>query len=187
MGKSIKRATEKYSILTREGFLRLGRFLPTAFCGGGQNDNLNLRGILQASGVQFIRRDKPYNRLWEVQMDGWSFQDKCDGTHTLYLLDPNGKRRASIYFWINQLDSTILILPRYLYHLDAKAETRGFIAMVATHGGQEIYRTPEVEKFAEDEDIKNRFLRYSETDKVVKWLSQNYPKWQQLDAYWDAP
>jgi hypothetical protein len=186
MGKSAKKSACLRRALSKDEFIRKKSYLPIKF---QMVDNyegaIDLKEILRKDGVEFVKRDDPYGRLWTVNFSaGWILREKKGQANYIELIDKHGRVRALICYSYDQFDSTILLLKRFNYHQDMEAEKKGLIVMVATDGGKEVFRTESLPKSARE--LANQESLNKVERAVEKWLKQNYPNWKKIDAYWDS-
>lgn len=153
--------------------------LPTEFLG-----RVNTKEILEAAGVKFLGvvEDDPLFQYVELPQ-GWK---KIPTEHSMHstLLDNKGRARANIFYKAAFYDrsANLSLHTRYNYHFDYdKRDKEGIAVAYATDCDKVIHSTPPIKC-----DSRTPSYEYSDqaSDKVEKWLDNNYPDWRNPGAYW---
>lgn len=148
------------------------------------------RAILESFGVVFgdpVPKDDLFT--YAQLPEGWTKVLGEDDPRASYLLDDKGRRRAYIFYKAAYYDryASISLLTRFSIrkdyeHVDARIESR-YMAL----DGETVVRTSHTYGFPADEKYSTIGEEANEAAKteVELWLSDRYPDWQSLTAYWD--
>lgn len=151
-----------------------------------QHSDYDTRKILEELGVKFlgvIEDDKIFQRV-ELPV-GWKIEPTEHSMHSS-LLDDKKRVRAGIFYKAAFYDRSahLTLKRRYGCSLDYVKANKGVIQSNVKDQGKIIYSTDEY--ILKESDEARRWAIQNEHDKrVITWLNENCPEWENPGKYWD--